>query len=281
MQVQSIWSYTARQAAADLIADEQPIVAYNRSVCAILGRGESPTFHQAVAQIKGEARKTKPLGIFTRVTEIVEWLDPTRIPPNLHHILLDPDEFLGRLGSLCFLRLPVREAVVETLPPHLLSRTADGTPVVMACDPSGQPSFDNLLDLLHTRGVRYLAGTSLNPSGQPEMVDKVAGIAFARACGVRLFLDEPDNNPRLQGSPTILSVEATGVRLIRDGYIPTAVFEWLLGMPIARAGARPTRYPQLRVSLDGVPPREQRQTLLAYLNRRHSSHEVAFYVAVA
>jgi hypothetical protein len=272
MDVRSIWDLRARQQAAQLAYEGQPIAVYNRTVNALFGRGESLRFFDEVVRIKGEARQSRPLAFFYRASETAGMVDPTQIPPDLHHIFLDPDELEGRFGGLAFLRLPVRPEVAARIPEQLLSRRDDGVPVMMVSDPTGQTGVDLLLRDMHRAGVRHMSGTSMNRSGTREIVDQAAGIEFAREAGVPLFLTDAMGTGRVLGSPTIFTVDRSGVRLIRDSYLPWRVFEPLFGMPIDPSGTRPANWPQLDPPLLASNPRALRRKLLDFVQRQASAH---------
>jgi hypothetical protein len=201
-------------------------------------------------------------------------VDPYEIPADLHHIFLHADELEGRFGGLCFFRLPVRPEVAARVPEHLLSRTEAGVPIMMVCDPAGQTGVDLLLRDMQRAGVRHMSGTSMNRSGTREIVDQEAGIEFARAAGVPLFLTDGMGTGRVLGSPTIFTVDRSGVKLIRDSYLPWRVFEPLFGMPIDASETRPANWPQLDPRVSARDPRALRRALLDFVQREASAHHL-------
>jgi hypothetical protein len=142
---------------------------------------------------------------------------------------------------------------------------------MMVCDPTGQTGVDLLLSDMQRAGVRHMSGTSMNRSGTREIVDQETGIEFARAAGVPLFLTDALGTGRVLGSPTIFTVDRSGVKLIRDSYLPWQVFEPLFGMPIDASETRPANWPQLDPHVSAKDPRALRRALLDFVQRQASA----------
>jgi tRNA A37 threonylcarbamoyladenosine synthetase subunit TsaC/SUA5/YrdC len=269
LEIASLWDKAALEKAAGLILAEQTIALSMGSVCAMFGKGEGNSFLSKVVAVKGEKRRTQPLAILTNCVELVSWLDLTKIAPSLHPLFLNPAELAHRLGALCFLQLPVREEIAAILPPHLFSRNETDTPIVMALDPFGHPPLEHLTQLCHRLGLRFLAGTSLNLSGQPEIVEQPEAIDFCRrAGGISLFLAATASSPKARGSLSIISATASGLKLVRQGYLPLPVLEKLVGHPLDTTTTRPASYPQLLLEQEltnNLTPVELRQVILKLL----------------
>lgn len=242
--VASLWDPAAGQAAARLMSAGQAVGAFARGVCAILGDGANPAFVDAVVQAKGEKRRTQPLAGLLEATALVPLLDAAKIPADLHAIFLDPAELSARLGSLCFIRLPVTEAAARQLPPMMVSRLTDGTPIIQNWDPDGHGPMRAILAAARAHGAAYPAGTSMNRSGQPEIADQAEGQAFAALAGMPLFLTDPRDKQIARGSYTILAVTPGGVTIVREGNIPGTLFALLLQTPLNRAVEREARFAQ-------------------------------------
>lgn len=243
-QVESFWNPEARREAIRLIRQGRPIATHVRTVCAIWGDGGSGRFAEEVRRIKGEARGHRPLGASMLADGFVALLDRSEIPPPLRHILLNARELSRRLGSLCFVRAAVREDVVSRLPPSIVSRGAGGRPVVQNWDPRGHRPVFLLIQEMLREGIVYPAVTSINVSGQPEIVDQNEGIAFSARAGIPLFLADPNARGDVRGSYTILGVGRDGVELARDGNLPRSAFEQLLDTPIRGTPPAGPRFPQ-------------------------------------
>jgi hypothetical protein len=242
--VASLWDPAARLEAARLMGAGHAIGAFARGVCAIMGDGANPAFVNAVVRAKGEKRRTQPLAGLLEAATLVPLLDAAQIPADLHPIFLDPAEFSARLGSLCFIRLPVTEAAARQLPPLMVSRSAGGTPIIQNWDPAGHPALGALFTAARAHGLAYPAGTSMNRSGQPEIADQEEGQAFAAQAGMPLFLTDPRDKQIARGSYTILGVSPAGVSIVREGNIPGALFGQLLQTTLNRAVEREARFAQ-------------------------------------
>ena len=255
-------------AAADCIAAGRTIGFLNRTVCALFGSSDTRAFPDEVIRVKGEKRRTKPVAVFLSAEEIARAVDPAKMPQALVPLMTSPDALRQVLAGLVLLRLPLRPDAAAELPPYLLSRRADGTPVVMTADPGGYQPLQDLFGACRARGVRFLSGTSMNASGQPEIVDQPEGIAFSRQAGLPMFLADRGHLGWPAGSPTILEVRQDDVVLVRDGFIPLWAFEHLLGVPVTLASdTRAARHEQ--IALD-------RRTCAALAPRtlcRHLLHE--------
>jgi hypothetical protein len=258
----------ARRRGARLAAAGRPIGFFFGGLCVALGDGSSRAFAEWTIRSKGEGRVGRPMATILPASEVIRRLDPDAIPPALRHIFLDAEEVVARLGAMSFIRLPVRESVVQSIPPWLLSRGTSGEPLFQFLDPSGYEPMRQFMQEVLDQGVPFLAGSSMNISGHPELVKREDGIAFARAKGIPLFLADALSPIGITGSYPILLLDRSGVHLVREGPVPGWVFERLLEHPIDFASTRPAKYPQLPIDrpfLDGLGPREIRLAILLRL----------------
>ena len=265
----SLWDPAARQESARLMGAGQAIGSFMRGVCAILGDGGNPAYLDTVVRVKGERRRTQPLAALLEAAVLVPLLDPAKIPADLHAIFLDPAELSARLGSLCFIRLPVTEAAARHLPPPLVSRLADNTPIIQNWDPAGHAPARELFQFARACGVAYPAGTSMNRSGQFEIVDQDAGQAFTAEAGLPFFLTDPRDQRIVRGSYTILGVTPGGVSIVREGNIPGTLFDLLLQRRLNRAVEREARFPQPSFPAavtNGPDPYAIRRRVIEYLS---------------
>ena len=253
--------------AADLIADGKTVGFFNRSVCALLGSGDTRAFPDDVIRIKGEKRRSRPVGCILPAATMVAKVDGVKIPAPLRMVFTSATLLQDCLAGLAFARVPLREDFAANIPEHLLSRRADGTAVLMGCDPDGYAPLRNVMLASMARGVRIMAGTSMNPSGSPEITRQQDGIDFARHVGLPMFLGDPLSRGGLHGSPTVLSVDADALRLIRDSFLPVRILEQILGYSIKRADdMREARQDQIsfeEAQNAGLSPSELRELAIA------------------
>lgn len=270
-RIESVYDASARDAAATLMAQGYPVAAFNRGVCGIWGNGGDPRFPTQVAQIKGESRSGKKMGATLTIAQLVPLIDLDKVPSQLRNIFVNPVELSRRIGSLCFIRLPVTEDAASILPESLLSRQDDGTPLIQNWDPAGHPAMELLLGRAQQLGVQYPAVTSMNFSGQPEIVAQEEGADFAKAGGIPIFLQDPTDRNIARGSYTILAVRTEGLQLVREGNVPGYLFEYLLEAPLDRVTTMPAKFPQPVVAIpDGLEPWAVRRAIIAQLHNQEA-----------
>lgn len=267
----SIRDATACNKAARLLAQGQPVATYIRGVCGLWADGESEPGLDAIYQIKGERRGGRPVGTTLPAAEFIEKLNPDDISSSLHGLMLNMDELARRLGSLCFIRAPIKDEVGESLPERLVSRSDDGTYWIQNWLPEGCRSARHWMESIGEQGISLPVATSMNVSGEPEIVDQEEGRKFARARGVPMFLADPDDPGRARGSFPILQVDSAGIKLLREGHFTAKLFQLLLsGWHIDLSHYQTAKYPvaelpQASAEL-GKEPSQLRRTLLEFLD---------------
>lgn len=268
-EVSSVWNQLALKKASELIQKGIPVGIYNRGVCAIWGDGKNDKFCSEIARIKGERRKKKPLGATLPTKILVSLIDSKKIPKKFHSIFLNAEELSSRIGSLCFIRVPITENAALALPKSMISKLRNGTNVIQNWDPAGHRSIDQLIKDLHESGVIYPAVTSMNISGEPEIVDQQAGIDFAKKSNIPLFLTDEYDQKRALGSYTIFSINKMGIELVRNGNIPGSLFHKLLDISsIKTHRAKQPLHPQLSIPeklLENLSPYEARITIISHI----------------
>ena len=254
--------------AAGLAAAGSPIGFFLGGLCVALGDAGNPDFAAWTTRSKGAGRVGRPLATILPAQEVVPMIDPEGIPAALRHIVLDPAELVARLSAMVFIRLPIRESAARSVPPWLLSRSADGRPLFQFMDPHGYDPVCRFMEALKAEGVRFPGGSSMNVSGQPEVVVREEGIAFARENGIPLFLADRLSPIGITGSYPILRFGPDGVSLVREGPVPGWVLERLLEHPLDTAGTSPAKYPQLAIApalLEGLTPYQARSAVVLRL----------------
>jgi hypothetical protein len=198
-----------------------------RGVCGIWVDGNNPAGIQTAYRIKGEQRGSRPFGVILDAEALAATIDPDRIAPSIRSLFLDPRELAARLGSICFIRYPIREELAETFAEALVSRS-DGVPWLQSWLPEGCGATEIWLRELTAIGVRRPVASSMNVSGQPELVDQREGLQFCLDHGIPLFLGDPQQTPAARGSFPILQVDHAGIKVLREGHFPATLFDVLL-----------------------------------------------------
>ena len=154
------------------------------------------------------------------------------------------------------------------MPKSIVSRLEDGTAVIQNWDAIGHKPAHNLFYQMQKVGIRYPAITSMNISGEPEIVNQEEGKQFAKSSGIPLFLHDPKDKGVVTGSYTILNVNTNGLQLIREGNISSKVFDTIFdGIKIDKSSAAPSKHPQINfeeVLALGLSPSDARIAIISY-----------------
>ena len=267
-RVLSLNDSSARLEAVRIIKNGEAVGVFNRGVCAIWGNGRDKHFYEEVIRIKGEKRGEKPLATTIRTRDFLELIDKKKIPRFLHGILLNPENLALRIGSLCFIRAPIKAGAAKKLPSYLSSKIDESTYVMQNWDAYGHDSLDNFMDLLQKEGVDFPSVTSMNFSGETEIVDQEEGIEFSQKSGIKIFLTDKLDTGKVKGSFTIISLSEDGLKLIRDGNIPGHVFPYLFEADINTKDSIPAKFPQIEFPVDffiGVSAENARKKILSFI----------------
>jgi hypothetical protein len=210
--------------------------------------GASAQAIDRIDEIKGEKRANRPFGTTLDGTEFASMIDPDGIAPSARNLFLDADRLQSRLGSLCFIRIPIRQQVGMEMPPRLVSQTEDGTYWLQNWIPSGCRSSEVWMDAVKRQAIAFPSATSMNVSGSPELVEQEAGTAFCEEHGVPIFLGDPESRSEVRGSFPILQVDKTGIRLLREGHFPGHIFRSLLQeWEVDLRDTKPAKYPLVQL----------------------------------
>jgi hypothetical protein len=230
--------------AARMMRDGEPVGVFGRSVASIWIDPSSEAGVAAVYGIKGAKRAGMPLGMALSRDDLPRLIDPDQVAPEVRRMFLNGDDLAGRLSTLVWIRFPVRPAAAGELPGCLLSMTADGTKWAQGWISGLGDAHGVLVARLLENGVRLIAPTSMNVSGEPEIVAVEDGAAFCAQHGISLYLWDPDDGEAVRGSYPIVEVNRRGVRLVREGHFPSYLLSCLLdGVQLDLDGHRAAKYP--------------------------------------
>ena len=244
----SIRDIRACTSAARQIDSGEVVGSYIRGVCGLWIDGASAKAVEFIDEIKGEKRAGRPFGTTLDGAEFARMIDPDQIAASTRGLFLDADQLRSRLGSLCFLRIPIRKQVGIELPPRLVSQTEDGTYWLQNWIPWGCHSSALWMEALQGQKIEFPSATSMNVSGNPELVEQEAGVAFCESQGISIFLGDPQSRYEVKGSFPILQVDKAGIRLIREGHFPGILFRYLLQeWEIDLSDYKPAKYPLVQI----------------------------------
>jgi hypothetical protein len=244
----SIRDLRACTKAARQIESGDVVGSYIRGVCGLWIDGASAKAINFIDEIKGERRANRPFGTTLDGAEFVRMIDPDQIAPSTRGLFLDADQLRSRLGSLCFLRIPIRKQVGIELPPRLVSQTEEGTYWLQNWIPWGCRSSQLWMEALQGQKIEFPSATSMNVSGNPELVEQEAGVEFCESKGISIFLGDPESRFEVKGSFPILQVDKAGIRLLREGHFPGILFRYLLQeWEIDLSDYKPAKYPLVQI----------------------------------
>lgn len=246
--------------AAELMRAGKPVGVYGRSVASIWVDPTKEEAVKAVYRIKGARRTGMPLGMVLQRDDLPRLVDPDLIAPELRALFLNGSDLAARLSTLVWIRFPLHVSAAAQLPACLLSTTPDGVCWAQGWITDEGDAHGLLAARLGENGIELMAPTSMNVSGEPEIVNADDGATFCARHDIPLYLQDPDDVRAVQGSYPIIEVNRQGARLVREGHFPSALLSDLLGGPVVDTrNSRPAKFPLL-----GIPLRVETRAVSAY-----------------
>jgi hypothetical protein len=187
-------------------------------------------------EIKGEPGKVRSL--MASIPDIWEFVDTNALHESLRKYANKPEELQSHIAGLAFLRLPVKAERQHEIPTSILS--VDDTTkkaYIHVLDPKGDPHMSSFIKELNEAGVKFVGVTSLNPKGQPEIINREDAFIFCenRIQKLPLMLENPTTvRNGEQGSYTIFDTEKLSVQ--REGNVNAATLSYILGVEINTDG---------------------------------------------
>lgn len=249
--------------AVSAIQNGEAVGVHFGTVFGIVVDGDLADVADEIEAVKGTHRGHKPLAACLTPDRIAETIDRTTLAPDAAE-LLQSAWFREDVAGITAVRAPLDPAADA---PAALQSHVDGVAWVQVVNARRLPGATRLIDALWDGGVRWVAATSMNESGRPEIVDVAAAQDFADRHGLAALFP-PVTGHAATGSLPILELRPDGVRLDRRGIIALADLERALGRPIPADNAIPAHFPPLVVdesSLAGRSTAEVAATLLRLL----------------
>jgi tRNA A37 threonylcarbamoyladenosine synthetase subunit TsaC/SUA5/YrdC len=245
--------------------------SYIRGVCGLWADGNNDQAVDLIYQLKGEKRADRPLGTTLDGPDFVKMVEPDRVAATARDLFLDSQKLQQRLGSLCFIRIPIREKFGGRLPSRLVSQTEDGTYWLQNWLPWGCRTSELWMKALKRQEIELPVATSMNLSGEPELVEQEAGVEFCRSHGIPVFLGDPESGHEAKGSFPIIQVDEMGIRLVREGHFPSIAFRHLLqGWQIDLSGYQSAKHPLVQLPAEllsgAIAGEELRLALVEHLD---------------
>lgn len=250
-------------AAVDAVVGGRVVGAHFGTVFGLIVDGSHDGVADEILRLKGSARGHKPLGACVPPARLVRAIDRARLASPVR-ALADEPWFSRQLAAMVAVRAP---ALADAGLPDALQSHVDGTTWVQVFDPMRMPGAATLIAALWRAGVEWVAATSMNESGQTEIVATPDAVAFAERHQLSMLF-APTAVHSASGSLPILELRPDGLRLDRHGIIAVADLEKAIGQPIDAAAAVPAHFPPMAVPagwLDGLDPAAATAALLQLL----------------
>jgi len=264
----SLWNPADREKAAKLLSKGEIVGVFNRGVCALWFDGNNAKTIERVAVIKGEQRRGRPIALTLSLEEFIPMIDTDKLPRELKKFLLSSD-IKHKVGSLCFIRAPLKADFQKNIPKWAKNFEGELC-MVQNWDSFGHDATEKFLESVKKLGVKHPGVTSMNKTGQAELVNQKEGEEFAKENGVPIFLKDEKAHPKHLGSYTIFTFNKFGIKLERNGNIPAKIFKFIFCLPIDTKNAKSIKHPQLKfpiAEMKKLPPAQIRNQILSFINQ--------------
>ncbi len=264
MEISSFDDQLAIARAIDAARGGAVIGAHFGTVFGLIVDGSHPDVADDIMRIKGAARGHKPLGVCLPPDRLTSVIDLPSLSPRLRALVSAP-WFAEKLAAMVAVRAPLAP---EAGIPDPLRSQVDGTAWVQVFDPTRMPGASVLIAAMWQAGMRWVAATSMNDSGQTEIVELDDAADFARRHGLPVLFEATAVHAA-SGSLPILELRADRLWLDRHGIIAVADLEAAIGAAVeVSETAAPAHFPPMPVPpglLDAVAPPEAAEELLELL----------------
>ncbi len=265
-KVGSVYQQEDREEAARLVAQGEVVGIFNRGVCALWFDGGSREAIKKLKRIKGDQRGDKAIALTLSLDEFITMIDLSKLPPKVRKFL-SSDDLKGKIGSLCFIRAPLKDTYHSLVPSQSKTFNKEGVCMIQNWDSHGHSQTEDFLKKLNSLGVKHPGVSSMNESDKAEIVDQIEAEKFCQDKEIPLFLKDVKAHPEHKGSYTIISLDQDGIRLQREGNIPSWIIEQILEVKLIRDNTKKSKHPQLNFprSFGNLPPDQIREKVLQYL----------------
>lgn len=264
----SLWDNRDRIKAAELVAKGEVIGVFNRGVNALWLDAQNPNALKKLRKIKGEIRQQRPLALTLKLNDFIKLIDLETIPKEIKDFLILSEDLKDSLGSLCFIRVPIKNEYKDKVPKSSLLTDDKGVAWLQSWDPHGHLFTEALIKSIIDEGVEFPGVTSMNITGQPEIVSQTEAVDFCKTQIIPFYLKDPYSNPKLQGSYTIITLSRKGIELTREGNIAGKYIQQIFGLNFIKDGVKEAKYPQIEfpeLMFEGLNSKGVRLAILLYL----------------
>lgn len=221
------------KAAAQHIASGEVVAIDNDSVWALWGNAADSRYVDTVRRIKGRDPNSR-FGLTLPFQAVTQYANLDLIHPKLRALFEKPDTLTGLLGSLAFVRFPVRPDLIagSLLESTVLSQDTQGRPLLQNYDPAGKKNVQMMVEEAMSLGVQLPAASSMNVSGNAEIMEMADAAEFVRDHALNNAYHDSNASRLGTGSYLILEATASGFCMLREGNISNDIVRRLLdGLP--------------------------------------------------
>ncbi len=238
------------QHAVDAIVSGGYVSVQYHGVFIMVFSGVNLVARHGTLRVKNEEDTGKPFSSISFSSHIFPSVDLELIQqPAAKGLLNDISQFQKTLGTICLVRLPLKESAVDAEIPSNMVSLKNSVPYVQNLDPYGNLLFANFSRELNIAGIHLIAATSLNMQGESEICDLSEAKRFCQQRSVPYLLHDPLYvRPEVRGSFPVIDLESDTA--IRDGHIPIQLVEKIIGTSLDKTDMQPSKHPHAQHFLD-------------------------------
>lgn len=249
LQIRSLEDEFAISAAVKLISRGQLVAFQWGNVFGMAMDGTRSKAIQHALSVKSDSNPNRKFSGILDLKLFLSLIDKSKVHPQIVSLLENPDQLSHLTSGLFHLRAPVTSTAQGLVPPSMLSQEG-GQLFLQNLDSSKHPIF-KLVQACAASGINWLCCTTLNRTGQPEVVKLIEAKKFISRLPhqtISLLLTDPTPfHKTVLGSFAIvdISYHANGkLKVIRDGFLPASEFvHRILGISVDVSEAKPAAYP--------------------------------------
>lgn len=251
--------FTRRLLEFGALISKGPGVLGNGPVYGMPADASHPDTAAKIEEIKGEARRGRPLGLTIPFETFLSHIDLAYIKDSrLRNLFSNPPMVTGRFGGWAFIKMVASSRARRELPSCVIS-SENGT--LQDFSPAGHTTAMRFLSAVTMSGVRLPVMTSANPSGKPEYVTEEDAREFAEEYELPFLPNAPSWAARRKpkGSYSVLEITQDSVRVARQGFLSHRLMDALLaGLPVEwPENVKQSNYPENVLTHEDLPTRDR------------------------
>lgn len=221
--------------AIDYVSRGIPLAYDNDCVGALIGDASNPQFFEGLLQAK-DRQPTRTVGLIVPFHKLSPLAHLANINESSRELLSEPgcETLEELLGALAFVRFPGDpELVAQSDVPDCAIGIdqKSGLPLLQTWSPQGKYHVELLEQFTDHVGIRYLCATSLNRSGESEIILPADAAQFCEEKDLPMLADYDAGNTgrfKAKGSFSIVTLTNTGIEIAREGSIGNDIIAAIL-----------------------------------------------------